>query len=226
MAKASKAPLRIAVCLSGAERLESDAVTLFARNLPADAEIDLFAFFWEGGPLSDEAALTELLTRKTEGRYRTVTVEVGRNFQITFDMTVNKYPETNVENTVRMFQGIRRCNQLKSRYEVENGFVYDFVVRVRSDVQIVSQLDLGKFMPLTREFVVFPEDGHWRGGLNDQFAFGSSELMDTYSTVFDYIVEHCNSGCPFHPETLLRFHLTRMGVLPVMAPLSTKLVRA
>ena len=38
--------MRIAVCLSGAERLESDAVTHFARNLPRDAEIDCFAFFY------------------------------------------------------------------------------------------------------------------------------------------------------------------------------------
>src|SRR5439155_2197997 len=64
--------MRIAVCLSGAERLESDAFTLFTRNLPADAEADCFAFFWEGGPLSDEAALAELINTKTEGRYGSV----------------------------------------------------------------------------------------------------------------------------------------------------------
>jgi len=48
--------MQIAVCVSGAERLESEACTLFVRNLPQDAEIDCFCFFWEGGPVGEEAA--------------------------------------------------------------------------------------------------------------------------------------------------------------------------
>ena len=217
--------MRIAVCLSGAERLESDAVTHFARNLPRDAEIDCFAFFWEGGPLSDEAALTDLITRKTEGLFRSVQVSVGRGFVMDFNMQVNRYPETNLENVVRMYRGIRRCNDMKLRREITEGFRYDHVIRTRADVQLASPLELGKFMPLTREFIVFPENGHWRGGLNDQFAFGSSEKMDIYSMVIDYIPEHCGNGCPVHPETLLRFHLTRMQILPILAPITAQLVR-
>jgi hypothetical protein len=217
--------MRIAVCLSGAERLESPALTLFARNLPQDAEIDCFCFFWQGGPLSDEAALGQLIMRKAEGRFRGVEVSVGRDFAMDFDMVVNKYPETNVENVIRMYRGIRRCNDMKLRRETAQGFRYDHVIRTRADLQIVTALDLGKFMPLTREFIVFPDNGHWRGGLNDQFAFGSSEKMDTYSAVIDYIREHCAAGCPFHPETLLRFHLTRMQIMPILAPIGAQLIR-
>lgn len=218
--------MRIAVCLSGAERLESHALTHLVRNLPAGAEIDCYCFFWEGGPLSDEAALTDLIGRKAEGRLRHLEVQVGRNFQAGFDMTVMTYPETNVENVIRMYQGIRRCNDMKLRRELTLGFRYDHVIRTRADVQLASPLDLAKFMPLTREFIVFPENGHWRGGLNDQFAFASSEKMDIYSLVIDYIPEHCGNGCPFHPETLLRFHLTRMQILPILAPISVQLVRS
>jgi hypothetical protein len=58
---------------------------------------------------------------------------------------------------------------LKLRREVDQGFVYDHVVRTRTDVRLSTELDLARFMPMTREFVVFPENGHWRGGLNDQF---------------------------------------------------------
>jgi hypothetical protein len=217
--------MRIAVCLSGAERLESEAFTLFTRNLPPEAEADCFCFFWEGGPLSDEAALTELITRKTEGRYRSVEVQVGRDFVFDFNMQVMAYPETNIENVARMYRGIRRCNDMKLRRELMEQRRYDFVIRTRADIQIASTLDLGKFMPLTREFIVFPENGHWRGGLNDQFAFAASEKMDLYSLVIDYIPEHCGAGCPFHPETLLRFHLNRMGIMPILAPLSVMLVR-
>jgi len=217
--------MQVAVCISGAERLESAALTHFVRNLPAGAEIDCFAFFWEGGPLSDEAALSELINRKTEGRFRSIEVEVGRNFAMDLNIPIQTYPETNIENVIRMYRGIRRCNDMKLRRELTHGARYDHVIRTRAEVQLASPLDLGKFMPLTREFIVFPENGHWRGGLNDQFAFGASEKMDMYSLVIDYIPEHCANGCPFHPETLLRFHLTRMQILPILAPISVQLVR-
>jgi hypothetical protein len=137
-----------------------------------------------------------------------------------------RYPETNIENVIRMYRGIRRCNDMKLRRELTQGFRYDHVIRTRADIQLATTLQLDKFMPLTREFIVFPENGHWRGGLNDQFAFGASEKMDIYSLVIDYIPEHCGAGCPFHPETLLRFHLTRMQILPILAPISVQLVRA
>jgi hypothetical protein len=217
--------MRIAVCLSGAERLESHAFTHFVRNLPAEAEIDCFCFFWEGGPLSDEAALAELIARKAEGRLASVEVQVGRNFAMELALQVQTYPETNIENVIRMYRGIRRCNDMKLRRELASGRRYDHVIRTRADVQLASPLDLGRFMPLTREFIVFPENGHWRGGLNDQFAFGASEKMDIYSLVIDYIPEHCANGCPFHPETLLRFHLNRMQIMPILAPITAQLVR-
>lgn len=217
--------MQIAVCLSGAERLESNAVTLFARHLPATADIDCFCFVWEGGPLSDEAALTELLARKTEGRFRSIKVKVGRNFSPNLSMTIQKYPETNPENVLRMYQAIRQCNDMKLRHEVQAGLVYDCVVRSRTDLQLSSEIAFERFLPMIRDFIVFPDNGHWRGGLNDQFAFSSSANMDAYSSVFDYINDHCNSGCVFHPETLLRFHLQKMGKPIVMAPLSSILIR-
>src|ERR1700740_3705865 len=179
--------MQIAVCISGAERLESPALTHFARNLPAEAEIDAFAFFWEGGPLSDEAALAELINRKHEGRFRSIEVQVGRNFAIDLDMAVQTSPETNVENVIRMYRGIRRCNDMKLRRELTQGGRYDHVIRTRAEIQLASPLELGKFMPLTREFIVFPENGHWRGGLNDQFAFGSAGEKEGFSPVVRYI---------------------------------------
>jgi hypothetical protein len=175
--------------------------------------------------LSDEAALVEAINRKTEGRFRSVEVQVGRDFVMDLNLAVQAYPETNIENVVRMYRGIRRCNDMKLRRELAHRARYDHVIRTRAEVQLASPLDLGKFMPLTREFIVFPENGHWRGGLNDQFAFGASDKMDIYSLVIDYIPEHCGNGCPFHPETLLRFHLTRMQILPILAPITVQLVR-
>ena len=217
--------MRIAVCLSGGERLGSEALTQFARQLPPDAEVDCFIYFWEGGPLGREQAIAVEVHRKVQGRFNTITPAVGRDFAMDLQFEAQVYPETNVENAIRMFRAIRRCNDLKLRRENDEGFVYDYVIRMRSDVLVSADLELAKFMPLTREFIVFPENGHWRGGLNDQFAFASSQLMDVYSSVHDHIAEHCRSGCPLHPETLLRYHLLKMRALPILAPITTAILR-
>jgi hypothetical protein len=218
-------PLRVAVCLSGAERLGSHALTLFARSLPTDTTVDCFCFFWEGGPLNEEAAIAAALGQKTEGRFESITVELGRNFASDLTIVVQKYPETNIVNVLRMFQGIRRCNDMKLRREVKDGIRYDVVIRTRADVQLSSEIELGRFLPIARDFIVFPENGHWRGGLNDQFAFSSSSNMDAYASVIDYLAEHCANGCVFHPETLLRYHLLKMGKYPVLAPISALVIR-
>lgn len=217
--------MRIAVCLSGGERLGSEALTQFARQLPPEAEVDCFIYFWEGGPLGNEQAIAVDVHRKVQGRFNTITPAVGRDFVMDMQVEAQVYPETNVENAIRMFRAIRRCNDLKLRRETEGGFVYDYVIRTRSDVLVSADLELAKFMPLTREFIVFPENGHWRGGLCDQFAFASSPLMDVYSSVHDHIVEHCRSGCPLHPETLLRYHLLKMRALPILAPITATILR-
>jgi hypothetical protein len=114
--------MRIAVCLSGGERLGSQALTQFARQLPPDAQVDCFIYFWEGGPLSDEVEIAKAVHQKVEGRFDTITPAVGRDFVMDFRMEVQVYPETNIENTVRMYRAIRRCNDLKLRREVEEGF--------------------------------------------------------------------------------------------------------
>jgi hypothetical protein len=218
-------PLRLALCVSGAERLASHALTHFARTLPADAEIDCFTFFWEGGPLNDEAAIAEALRQKTEGRFRSIAVEVGRDFAVTLELTVQRYPETNIVNVLRMFGAIRRCNDMKLRHELAHGFRYDTVIRTRADLQLAAEIPFDRFLPMTRDFIVFPENGHWRGGLNDQFAFSSSANMDCYAAVADYLGEHCTNGCVFHPETLLRYHLTAMRKFPVLAPINAQVIR-
>lgn len=218
--------MRIAVCLSGGERLGSHALTQFARQLPPEAKVDAFIYFWEGGPLSDEMEIAKAVHQKVEGRFDTITPAVGRGFAMDLPLeNVQVYPETNVENVVRMYRSIRRCNDLKLAREQQEGFVYDYVIRLRSDVLISTELLLGKFMPLTREFIVFPENGHWRGGLNDQFAFASSKLMDVYAAVEAHLVEHVRGGCIFHPETLLRHHLTKMRVMPILAPITATILR-
>jgi hypothetical protein len=216
--------MRIAICISGALRLANNALTYFSRQLPADIEPEYFAYVWDG-QYATEDELTDAIAEKIEGRGKIVRVKIDGDYTPNLNFPFTQFPETNLENTMRMFYGIKKANDMKTIYEIEQKFRYDVVVRQRSDIGLSSHLDFAKFLPMVEHFVVFPEDGHWRGGLNDQFAFSSSTNMDVYASVFNFIKDHCMHGCPLHPETLVRFHLNKMRKDPLMAPLNTVILR-
>jgi len=216
--------MRIAVCASGAQRFESNAVTLFLRSLPTDATIDYYCYVHDG-ELKTGDELKAYLLDKTERRPANIYAQVDLGFVPNTGFPHVAFPETNVENTLRMFFAIRRCGDMKVETERREGFVYDVVFRVRTDTAISNQFDLDLYMGMKDHFVIFPWSGHWRGGLNDQFAFSSSSNMDIYASVWDHIVEHCQNNCPFHPETLVKYHLMKMGVLPIITPVEVRLLR-
>lgn len=215
---------RVAICVSGAQRLESQALTYLERSLPDGIDIDVFAYLWAGDYKSGED-LSDALRTRLEGRAGEVHAVIGTPFEPLINFPHTNYPETNKPNVMRMYFALKKANDMKISHELAGGFRYDIVVRHRSDVAVSSELDLVKYRKITEDFIVFPEGGHWRGGLNDQFAFSSSRNMDIYSSVYSFIPEHCQSGCPLHPESLLRFHLMKMKVDTVWAPLNSIIVR-
>lgn len=216
--------MRIAVCISGAPRFSGNALTFFARALPPDVAVDYFCYMWEGD-FTDEGELEAAIRARLEGPAGDVRVRIGRQFVPDLNFQFSVYSETNRENVMRMYAAIRRCNDMKITRELETGRRYDLVVRHRADVAVATEIEFHKIARIAEDFIVFPDVGHYRGGLNDQFALSSSRNMDVYASLFDYIKQHCLQGCVLHPETLLRFHLMRMRQHPLLAPLNTTIMR-
>lgn len=118
-----------------------------------------------------------------------------------------KNPETSVENCINMFYKIMKCNQLKTQYENENNFKYDTVVRLRTDSHfrepvIFSEVKDTIFIPNNLDF----------GGVCDQFAYGSSDLMNAFCDLFPNIKRYFDEGCKFHPESILKYHCDKLGL--------------
>ena len=118
-----------------------------------------------------------------------------------------KNPETSVENCINMYYKIMKCNELKTQYENEKKFKYDIVIRLRTDTHfqepVIFSEDRNKiFIPNNLDF----------GGVCDQFAYGSSQLMDKYCDIFHNIKPYFDEGCKFHPETLLKYHCDKLGL--------------
>ena len=108
----------------------------------------------------------------------------------------------NVIMSTRMFYLIYRCNMQKLYAEYQTNKQYDFVFRIRPDMMYfhqaynillkLNQLDLTK---------IYIPDGHiW----TDQFAYGSSDLMNKYSNAYLRISDVHDRSIFGDPETVMK----------------------
>lgn len=142
--------------------------------------------------------------------YDQVTMELLPHFlEITVTENVNLYSIGSNIGPISMHYSIRAANALKTHYEKENNIKFDTVIRMRydSDIKIMESLShyaLDKInIPIYRD---------WMGGINDQFAFGPSELMDKYSNLFPTFGYHTRMCGIYHPETIFRTYLQDINI--------------
>ena len=111
-----------------------------------------------------------------------------------------------VQNTLSMLYSMEQANMAKKSYEQHEGFEYDCVIRIRTDVCFaesagidISSLDLSKMN-------VYELGAHREYGFGDQLAISSSKNMDKYSSVFTNVNHLVESGCVMNPECLVGFN--------------------
>lgn len=116
-------------------------------------------------------------------------------------MTFSSYQRKDV-GFMSMYYSFFKSNELKCQYEKENNMLFDRVVRMRFDSDIVRNIDVKTIKcPLNLE----KNTGNW-GGISDQFAIGESKSMDHYCNIYHNLVnmQHIR----FHPESLMTEHLS------------------
>jgi hypothetical protein len=98
-------------------------------------------------------------------------------------------------------------NNLKIVFEKENNYSFDIVYRMRFDSEILNL----EFLPkekIESNTIFIPGVHKDFGGINDQFAFGSSQSMDKYSNLFNNI-ENFDVHSYNPEEILLKYLLTQ-----------------
>ena len=119
-----------------------------------------------------------------------------------------------VNNIISMFYSLEAANYLKKKYEEENGFKYDCVVRLRTDEFFYN--DIGDLNNYDLDTVnVFSEYAHTDYGINDHFAFGRSDLMDKYLNVCSNLSTIIEEGAAINPETLIGWNAQKHHKLPI-----------
>lgn len=190
--------------------------------IPADAQLDVFCAFWrvdnvDYGKLSQEASA---IFGKPP-----VVMHVIDGYMPAVPANVLRFAEVRPENVYKMYRAIAYVNQVRADYARQQGLAYDIVIRSRTDIMLDRPLPLTKLVGVAQHCIVLPSNGHWRGGLNDQFAIAKPSDMDYYSGTHDNLDTYLATGAPLHPEQMLRRHLEAGGISSVFGDFSTELYR-
>lgn len=196
--------MKIALCLSGGLRNFKDTHYSFEECLLQNNNVDVFFYGPENkeGIFQNEKDLNELFKPKkhvinNSAYYNTIERPSG------------------VPDSFLGFYNILKCNDLKIQYELEHNFEYDVVIR--------SRTDYFWFRPLTDEeieqsksFVLLPEEWSFRSpnrfSLCDMFAIGSSNNMNIYSSLFNYMSEYIQEYGGYWSEGIMGLHFLKQNI--------------
>ena len=137
------------------------------------------------------------------------------------------------QNHYSRWYSTKKVVELKSQYEQENDFKYDFVFLTRFDIAWQKKLDFSKFNPkyfyAADCFQVKPFMGlihlkygypYQKEGLADLWFFSNSDQMEVFSNLYDCLDNYTKPGkCPYSPNVgltnhkLASYHLKQTGLI-------------
>jgi SAM-dependent methyltransferase len=205
--------VKTALCISGHLRTFEDNYQSVKTHILDKLDCDVFIHTWDIMGLSYRftdgslyAIETQRLAERIKQLYnpKKMVMEPAQTFKASPLMHARQLDHRDIPGILSMYYKIEACNKLKSEYEKEQNFKYDCVIRFRGDLYMESDLPIDNITNLNYLFV--PIFGNF-GGVCDQFAYGSSDIMNVYSSLYSNINKYMESGAPMHPERLLQFHV-------------------
>lgn len=195
--------MKVALCFSGLARFWQKTVSFYTNNLLIEYVPDIFIHtWWDTDPFEHQKLIDTYQPKK---------VLVEPNNKIVLKRTYthgvsDRYPAYNVFSFLK---SIKECNRLKSEYEEENNFKYDWVFRLRLDYALNRTFNLEA---LSNEYIHVPMELSDRKMVTDQFAFSNSKNMNIYSSVYDYLDDYYDQGEPMIGEHMMTYHLKSKGI--------------
>ena len=210
--------MRTALCISGHLRTFDRTFLSLYKNIIKPNNCDVFIHTWETlgytGPVDGTAQAYDTERRKENilSMYqpKKIVIENSNGFQQFRQMGEgynDRYMKVHPGYMFAMFYSLWQANLLKTQYENENNFVYDCVIRCRPDLMFETGIDIKRFVVSNPLDAIYVPNFGFYSGVNDQFAFSNSRMMNIYSELYNMIHTHCRRGCEFRPEPMLAFHL-------------------
>jgi len=217
--------MNIAICISGSIRYPDKSLKSINKIVPNNVKV--FIHTWKNiksgkflktiHRLQDKEGIKEMIdTDFNLLQYSYEKLQID-DFDILYedikslydDIKFNSYFRDDV-GVLSMYYSIYQANKLKCEYEKDNNIIFDRVIRMRFDSDFVNDsLNLIK----TTDFdLCIPDTRFDYDGINDQFAIGSSKMMDIYSNVYQDI--HELTECNYCGEEILKKQLDRHNIIP------------
>jgi hypothetical protein len=134
--------------------------------------------------------------------------------KIIYVNNIPKDPQCNIDyGTMCMYNKIYLANKLKKEYEIDNNFIYDYVIRIRPDLVVKEHLPSYIFndnlknniyMPIILKLYIIID-------YPDFMAISSSHNMDIYSDIFNYLSNLKNNKIN-GSEPLLYMYLNEQNI--------------
>ena len=194
---------KIALCLSGQPRSFEEGYEYNKRNLLDHYDVDVFIHTWEFDGLEEYARLYDPIAMMVEKPL------VGKfDEQYTNTPNAERHPP---RFTVAMLHSIYKSCELKTTHELTDRFVYNWVVKSRSDYALnvvipFDELDNTKlYIPNCR---MVPE----RDFGNDQFAFGGSDVMNKRMSIYLNMNHFYEQNVQMIGEDMMKAQLHETGL--------------
>jgi hypothetical protein len=208
--------MKIAICLSGFPRTMNYTYPYFKKYVIDKLDPDIFYFGYED---EDHSIRTDDILKL----YKPVSHVIRKFEDSVSDEVMKEYGTHDVKNInlakgsplaiLSQYYNLFKSNELKKLYEEKHGFKYDVVYRMRTDYYFFEKPN----SEVEKQSVYIPHLWNF-GGVSDSFAYGDSESMDSYSSLFynmaTYNLKH---GRIFHPESLFKYHLNqkKLTIVPI-----------
>lgn len=191
--------MRKAISFSGQSRFVLEGYNTLKKNLKDFDSYDIFIHTWFGDLTKDIFLY--------EPKY--YAVEPQR--QVVPD-TVKEYTNAHFVH-FSMFYSMKKSLEFLQKYEQDNNFKYDVVIRTRFDIDLESQLDPCSFD--LNEGVYSPDVCGNPAVISDWFNFGSSNNIKVYSEIYDNIIEFHKQGVMITSGEELITHMLKIRNIPI-----------
>jgi len=199
--------VKTAVCLSGQARFVSQNFENLLGNLILPTEADVFCHFWDTSGETLEPYKAVDVFRPVDcvlEPQRIFDEDAERFIRPQYRLNPRRY-----QTVHSMYYSIWQANQLKWEHEQKHGFLYDCVIRSRTDIAFDRVFSFAEF-GTNPEAVWLRRYGESPAGraCSDLFAFSNSEQMDVYADCFNHLPGLLEEGGHLFAETILHSYLS------------------
>ena len=200
--------MKVAVCISGQPRSYKAGFEYLKRNLLDHHDCKIFIHTW-----NNTVYLMENIEELYDDYLESFEIE---SYPVSREVLNARYTNTPdavnfpAANAALSYYSIFKACESKRKYELRYG-AFDVVVKTRFDYALNRNLPLNEIDP-NKVYIpncrMVPEKDFG----NDQFAFGSSWVMDRYLSTYLFMDDYYKLGVQMNGEEMLRATLHHQGL--------------